>query len=324
MSSVLIISENDEGNPLAFELKREGHIVKVCSKNAKVFEGSLNPSRIQDPRKMLEQFDLVVSTLPQYTGGERTLCGGKFHTRVLQEEYLQDIRRVALPDTSQEERGHFSCFLTLWMSPKGVLPFHFLTLTYDRLCEGERGPKILAGSTHRLLKESKLFHESATLLLPLLEKVHFAGPLTLHLQLTQTELHLKELLPQPLFLQGMSELLRVPIFKLLWCSLTGEEIQAQSDELSLCVTLSCHEPVDLLYVQPQEQALPHVWLQSTQGTSQMLGQVSARGVTIKECQRRVSRTISFCGLDPEVMYREDIGGDADERFEWLRSAGWLE
>lgn len=241
----------------------------------------------------------------------------------MQSGYLQDVKKVVYPEMNYV--GPFPCFLTIFQTPKGGIHFgsHLLTLTYDRLCEGNRGPLMLSGSGHVLLKESKLYDVIAKPLLPLLHKVNFFGPLTFHLFLSEQQAYVNAILPTPLFLQGMSELIRQPIFKLLWSCVSGEEFTAISDELSLVTTLSCQTPTNFHYVTAQEQALPHVWYQSREGSSTVLGYVSARGATVKECQRRIQRTIGFCVQDDEVMYRSDIGNDFEKRLQWLKGAGWI-
>lgn len=62
MASVLIMSLDGDGVPLAIRLASEGHIVKVCIKHAeakKSLRGYKNPSLINQPR-MLDQFDLIL------------------------------------------------------------------------------------------------------------------------------------------------------------------------------------------------------------------------------------------------------------------------
>lgn len=324
MSSVLIISDNDEGNGLALELKREGHIVKVQSGNPKVFMNTINPSRIQNPSKLMDQFDLILTMYPTSMHSVRTLGSGPLQGKLTDAEYALNILNVLYPEQTQHDGGHFQCFLTLWSNGKELLPLDLLTLTYDRLCEGDRGPIIMAGSYHQIIKRGKLFNEVVPSLQQLLMKVKYKGPITLHLMLSMTSCYVNAILPQLVFLQGMSELIKQPIFKLLWSCVSEESFEYVGTECSLVTALNVHEPTVFPYVQPQEQALPHVWLQSTDGTSTHLGSVSARGGNVKECQRRIKRTIGYCVTDPEVMYRDDIGYNIEERMQWLKEAGWLE
>lgn len=332
MSSILIYSKSDEGNPIAFTLKREGHIVRVCSTNPDIFATSANPSALQNPNKMLEQFDLIISMFPEPIPSHKVIGAGNFHEKILSEGMLHDIRTFILPHTSQVPRTALSCSLSVWMTPNGFLPFHFIILSYGRLCNGERGPSFHSGAVHIMRVESKLFTDFAQPLLSLLQKVKFFGPLTLSLSLSTDGAYLRSITPYPIHLQGMCELLHQPLFKLLWSSYSGEDLRGQSDEYALTNRLHCFSPErGVEYINPQPQALPHVWMRDAQegdpwtalGTSGILAEVSARGVSIKECQRRVRRTISNCVRNPEVMYRDDIGDDAEERIGWLKEAGWL-
>uniref|UniRef100_A0A6M3KAF2 Uncharacterized protein n=1 Tax=viral metagenome TaxID=1070528 RepID=A0A6M3KAF2_9ZZZZ len=340
MSSVLVLSEYDEGVPLAFMMRSEKHIVRTSSRRfPEIFAQGTNPSRIARPSQMLEQFDLILSTTPfvdeEMVRNKRLIGAGRFHAKLLDPAYLDSIRASLLAHTSSFALEGQRVVVTTWVSPKGYSPTHLLSLTYDRLMDGDKGPLTYAGSVHRLVKESKLFEEIFPPLLPLLQKVGFIGPLTAYLIVNESETFLYSLSPvlTSFLLQGMSELSRKPLFSLFWGSLDGDQAEIQSDEYALCVSLSCSMPKENeSYVSPPLEALPHLWLRDaketpegflTMGTSGLLGVVSARGVSIKECKRRISRTLSNGVKSPEVQYRSDIGDDAEERFNVLRSWGWL-
>ena len=343
MSSILIISEYDEGVPLAFALRSEGHIVRTLSKHCpEIFNEGANPARITRPTQMLEQFDLLLSTTtqidPELEKSKRLIGAGRFHTKLLDPVYMDSIRMSLLLETSPTPLNGQKMLVTAWMSSNGFCPFHLITLTYDRLMEGERGPLFYAGSTHKLIAQSKLFDFVFLPLLPLLLKVNFIGPLTACLHLTSSMCYVNWLspLPLPFILQGLKELYRPSLFSLLWELLSNggkEREEVKSNECSLCVSLSCSPPrADECFLNPPPEALPHLWLRDaketpegflTMGTSGLLGCISARGVTIKECKRRVQRTLSNAIKSPEVQYRSDIGDNAEQRFSEIRGWGWM-
>lgn len=70
-----------------------------------------------------------------------------------------------------------------------------------------------------------------------------------------------------------------------------------------------------------DPARRHVWLET--GREGVLGWVSARGETFRECRRRVSRTIENCVQLLDVQYRYDISVGLDELQDRLFAWGWL-
>lgn len=63
MASILIMSLEADGAPIAFHLAKEGHFVKMCIKEEwyrKTFKGFKNPSLVSNPSRTLDQFDLVL------------------------------------------------------------------------------------------------------------------------------------------------------------------------------------------------------------------------------------------------------------------------
>ena len=332
MSSVLILSRRDEGVPLALELKREGHIVRIFSSEcSELFIDEPNPSRITYPGKMLEQFDLILSTTLSIQEmieewEKRVIGAGRLHVKLRDESYLSSVRESLLPETvmTSEESGFARVYITGWMTVGGLLPTYLLTLPYTRLTEGERGPVMNAGTVHRLLEMNKLYEWVLKPLESLLKKVGLVGPISAHCFLSESACFVQMLSGQlqSSILQGLHELYKPSLFSLFWALQSGERIELGSEEYSMCVTLSqsSGEQYDL---QPHPDALSHVWVQSQKGTSFLLGSVSARGVSIKECRRRVKRTLDHLSPSQDVMFRNDIGEDAEERFMWLKEAGWL-
>jgi len=336
MSSVLIIGDYDEGVPLAFKLREEGHIVRIASEHCPhLFLTSKNPSSITSFTRMLEQFDLILSTReqvdPEVIETGRLIGAGAFHSRLHSPEYLRAVLLSLFPEmlTPQEGREVRLTFLFSKEMPTWAL----LSLPYARMMEGDRGPRVHAGLAHKMITQGKLFSLIAPLL-PLLQKVVFRGPLAITLSVKEQALQLTNISASldPSVLQGICEITRRPLFALLWKAMMGEQEEVMSNEYSICTSLLCADPQEgSHYLDPAPEALPHLWPISLKETPEgfqtsggaRLGTVSARGISMKECKRRVNRTIERAVKSPEVMWRRDIGDDAEERFEELRGWGWL-
>lgn len=112
MASILFISQNGDGIPLGLRLASEGHIVKFWFSSAKAkasLEGFKNPSKVSDPRKMLEQYDLVLADMVKNgklcdelaARGKLVLGGSVFCDKLeLDREYGAKVAR-ALTKTKQ-------------------------------------------------------------------------------------------------------------------------------------------------------------------------------------------------------------------------------
>lgn len=108
MASILILSQNGSGIPVGLRLASEGHIVKFWFKDAKartLLEGYRNPSRVGDPKKMIDQYDLVIADM----AGSGELCdslsdqgklvigGGRFNDKLeLDREYGERVAKQLL------------------------------------------------------------------------------------------------------------------------------------------------------------------------------------------------------------------------------------
>jgi len=96
------------------------------------------------------------------------------------------------------------------------------------------------------------------------------------------------------------------------------------EEYAIAVRLSTAigwpRPNEQLLKVPQE-AKRHVWLSNVNG---VLGSVTARGATVRECKRRVYRTINNVVIHRDVQYRGDIGDDVEGDKSKLEEWGWLQ
>jgi phosphoribosylamine--glycine ligase len=116
MASILLISKEGDGIPVALRFAQEGHIVKFWVKDDKAkpsLKGFMNPSQIKDPRVMLEQYDLVIGDmvgLGSYfddfrSKGKLIFGGGTFNDKLeLDRDYgikvARSLLKVDVPDST--------------------------------------------------------------------------------------------------------------------------------------------------------------------------------------------------------------------------------
>lgn len=116
MASVLILSRHGDGVPIGLRLVDEGHIVKMWIKEPKAktsLDGYKNPSKVSDPRRLLEQYDLVLCDMVKMGDlcdeltdkGKLVLGGGSSNDKLeLDREYgekvAKSLTKVKIPKTA--------------------------------------------------------------------------------------------------------------------------------------------------------------------------------------------------------------------------------
>ncbi len=106
MASILVVSRNGDGIPLALRMASDGHIVKVWIKShdaKSLLDGFKNPSKVNDPYKMVDQYDLILNDMVG-TGavcdnlsakGKLVIGGGSFSDKLeLDKEYSGKVART--------------------------------------------------------------------------------------------------------------------------------------------------------------------------------------------------------------------------------------
>lgn len=421
MASILILSKNGDGIPIALRLASEGHVVKIYIKEAKAkasLDGFKNPSKISDPKKMLEQYDLVLADMVGLGSlceqlkkkGKLVLGGGVFNDRLeLDREYgekvVKTLAKIKVPEaghaTNKQELltklktagkplvikplGNQPVGLTLvsndkqnrtllgiannygdqlvpcilqeridgvevstegWFNGKEwVRPFNH-TLEKKRFMEGDKGPNTgCMGNVVWATNGDKLTETALEPLAPLLEKVDYVGPLDVNCIVTEQDAYFLEFTARFGYeaIQTWAELLKEPLFEYLYFMATAQPQEVPFFENGFAIGVRLSVPpypteenmerwrgVQVLDL--PEEAKRHVWLadvmkqdgvEALAGVDGVVGCVTARGTTIRECRRRVYRTIKNIVIHPDVQYRSDIGEDAEEQVAKLRGWGWV-
>ena len=210
----------------------------------------------------------------------------------------------------------------------------------------DRGPNTgCMGNTVWCTESNKLTQAAIEPLAPLLEKVGFTGPIDVNCIVTRDEAWFLEFTPRFGYeaIQTFAELVKGSMFDFLYGIATGQSSSFSSyPGFALGVRLSLSpypsdsdverwRGVQVLNI-PRE-AQKHVWLADTMkdsegvpviaGVDGVVGCVTARGDSVRECQRRVYRTIKNIALTQDLQYRTDIGDGTEDSKRTLEEWGWL-
>ena len=340
MASILILSEKGEGIPLALRLADENHIVKLWIKNAEsktLLEGYKNPSKVSNPKAMLDQYDLVIADtfgLGQLCDefiekGKAVIGGGSFNDRLTTDLTYQTKVVKTLTKMKQEVKSGIVMMTEGWFNGKEwVRPFNH-SFTVKCLMTGDIGPLTpCMGNIVWPTNGDKLTTETVELLTPLLEKVGYVGPISV-IYITDDQsiyfLNFKAGFNYDA-VQAWCELLKLSLFDYLYNLMSQQKQEVPFyNETSISVRLSIppypyEGETKARSLDVPNEAKKHVWF--TNGNN-VVGCVTARGTTVRECQRRAYRTIKNIVTDQDIQYRTDIGNGVEEVKMKLKGQGWL-
>ena len=337
MASILLLSERGRTLPIAGRLKNEGHLVKVWIQQApeEVLKGSRNPSRVQNPTKLLEQFDLILSEPTLGVQAEAIQSSGKqvLGSNMVIDKLVRDkqyqIKVLEFLLGKQEPLVGLSVRLSGFMGPEGFNSLFMLSLPCYGFMDRDKGLRTEGmGSLVVFLNEGD---KLTKILLPFeayLQKAKYQGIFNASLSIKGDLWNIAfmdtYLVPEDI-LAG-AEMLKTSLFDFLFGLLDGKEGKAWPG-LGLSVGLSVPpwpyigSPVTGEYLTipgPAEKhvSLSHLYLGC-------LGVVTSKGQDVREARRRVYRTVENSVTSPMVQYREDIGIGAEKDLATLREWGWL-
>jgi phosphoribosylamine--glycine ligase len=215
-----------------------------------------------------------------------------------------------------------------------------------RFMEGDKGPNTgCMGNVVWATNGDKLTATVLEPLEPLLERVGYVGPLDINCMVTQDAAYFLEFTARFGYdaIQAWNELLKLPLFDYLYKVATkqADEVPVFQDSYSIAVRLSvppypsekgAEQWTGVQVLDVPKEASKHTWLADVMrkdntdvvaGVDGVLGCVTARGSSVRECRRRAYRTINNIVIHPDVQYRSDIGADAEENIVRLKEWGWL-
>lgn len=216
-----------------------------------------------------------------------------------------------------------------------ILPFNH-TLERKRLMEGDKGPNTgCMGNVVFTSMGDRLTEMVLKPLEPLLRKVGYCGPLDVNCILKGKDAYFLEFTARLGYdaIQTFAELLKMPLYDFFFRVATrlGDVHEYYKDTaIGVRLTLPPYPTIkgaqeahrkwkDIQVLVLDNGARRHTWLSDVikknnvevcGGIDGVIGCVTARGSSIRECQRRVYRTINNIVKCKDVQYREDIGSDA--------------
>ena len=231
---------------------------------------------------------------------------------------------------------------------KFIKPFNH-TFERKRLMECDKGPQTgCMGNVVFLSTGNKLTEAVLMPLEPLLKKVKYIGPIDVNCIISGKDIYFLEFTTRFGYdaIQALAELLKISLYEFfLHVATQGDDLIEDRDffnSYAIAVRLSVSPYPNkedmskwkgIRVIKLEEGASKHVWLSDVMreggvevlaGTDGVIGCVTARGLTIRECQRRVYRTVSNIIICPDVQYREDIGdqalADKEEFDRWCKDA----
>jgi len=227
-----------------------------------------------------------------------------------------------------------------------IKPFNH-TMEKKRFLEEDKGPNVgCMGNVVWTTEGDKLTELGLIPLTPLLQKVNYVGPLDFNCIVKDQDAYFLEFTPRFGYdaIQALAELLKEPLFDFLYFLASGQpmEVPYYKDQFSIAVRLSilpypgsedCSELKGIQFLQIPDEAKKHIWLSDVMknkdqeevcaGVDGVLGAVTARGETVRECKRRAYRTLSNIVIHKDVQFRRDIADDVEEKVKKLKEWGWL-
>ena len=300
------------------------------------------------PSYALEYLDTVDKPYvlkPFYNKDVHLLFIDKDKNNLLLKSMIRSHGREIFPCLLQEKVEGIEVSTEGWFNGSEFCHFNH-TFEVKRLFDGDKGPLTgCAGCLVWATEGDRLTEISLQPLTPLLQKVHYLGPLDVNLIVQEDRVYFIEFTARFGYdaIQALMELTKAPLFDYLWKLSIQQPLPPFKDEYALAVRLSfppypfqdrdyfkSFEGLQVLeQVQEADNHLHYFDVKSTNGVPTLagidgsIGCVTARGENIRECRRRVYRTLkSIVRLD-EVQYRQDIGNNWDKQLEQLRSWKWV-
>lgn len=273
-----------------------------------------------------------------------TLVSSDGENRTLK-SLLKEKGKELVPCIIQERVEGIEISTEGWFDSKEwVLPFNH-TFEKKRLMEGDKGPNTgCMGNVVFTTEGDKLVETLLIPLTPLLKKVEYVGPIDVNCIVDEKDAYFLEFTARFGYdaIQALAELLKIPLFDFLYGVAARQIKKVQVyDGYGGAVRLSIHpyplreghkESRGVKFLEIPEEGRRHIWLADVMmdkelgevcaGVDGVLGSVTARGESVRECRRRIYRTVKNIVIHRDVQYRGDIG-EIEESVQQLKEWGWL-
>jgi phosphoribosylamine--glycine ligase len=277
-----------------------------------------------------------------------TLVSGDDRNRTLI-SYLDNIGQQLMPCIIQRRIDGIEISTEGFFNGKDFVKPYNHTFEKKRFMEDDKGCNTgCMGNVVFTTKGNKLTDSVIEPLSPLLRKMSYIGPIDVNSILTKDEGYFIEFTTRYGYdaIQAFSELVKGSLFDFHYKIATrqAKEIDCFDKDFALGVRLSLPpwpssddrvkklKGIQVLDI--PKQAEKHVWLSDAMlneeeqltmaGVDGVVGCVTARGSSIRECKRRVYRTIQNISIHNDLQYRMDIADDIEAKIAQLTEWGWLD
>lgn len=334
MLNILAISETGEGYGLAKKLSKERNFVKFYSETEtgsgynlpKKVNNFIEDGKDSDLILCLQNSDNISRGAEKLAEMGKLIIGsGGLYTNLKDGEFLNKFRLLLSHQKDIDKYEEVECWRMF--NGEDYLPFYILNIPTRRIMEGEKGSEYLSTSNCVTIAETFRFSTTFEDIIGFLRKSGFVGFIGFKFS--------EKTIPQPFntlnigMLYSFFELCPFPFTELLLSFISGEVYMPKFKEgFGISIMLSLppfpfffSEFLELnYYLKEVPGAEKHIVLEDSlkinnidcTGSFGLLGWVTAQGVSIREAQRRVYRTISNCLVSRDVQYRTDIGEGVEQ------------
>ena len=320
----VFMTDNNRLKPVVERVRNEGYYVEM------------------NPKKAVKAADIVITDRPIDTHKANFCVGNsKFSESLLSPAYHDAI--LVMNDITKGDVSsniHISC----WFNGVDFVFPAVVSINEDRFLEGSRGAVVDSmGCTLRVCSpKKKVFIETLGKFRDVLRKVSYCGFFTLECFFDQENIEVTKIEPYFKYdlLYAFLEGTQGEIGKTLHEIAIGGKKEFKFPEMCAIAVRISIPPYPYSHVKSKKVELSgvcpanekHVWLQNTirnnhglvvsNGDYGVIATVAARGVSVRECRRRVYRTIENLHIE-EMQFRRDVGRNAEATFEELKKGKWL-
>lgn len=312
--NIVFYTRNQRLVPIAKRVEAEGYNVLI------------NP--IRTPAKN----DLKIVDEPKRLSGEHSFCIGAspFSDKLQELPYNRFI--ASTMNAVPLNVGFKPVYLSCWFSGVDFVYPPIISTNVSMFMEGDLGQEVPSmGCVGCACKPSnKIFVETLFRLKPILRKVNYCGFITLVFLFHST--YIQPFFQYDLlyaFLEGMQEEVGRALHDI---TLSNKKEFVFPDKYIIAVRFSIPPypypqltSMKLLLRGYNDKNAKHIWLQDavktksgvfSDGGGGVVATVTARGMTVRECRRRVYRTISNLSMQG-MQYRRDVGVGTEHLFKQI-------
>jgi len=321
----VFMSDNDRLHPVAERVRNEKYDVE------------------NNPKRVIKSTSVVVADKPLLIDIYGNFCIGdsKFSESLLNRSYHDAI---LIMNNLSKANAPSDTSISCWFNGVDFVFPAVISVNESKFMEDDRGVTVESmGCTLCVCSsKKKAFVETLLKFKDLLRKVSYCGFFTLECSIDQGNIKISKIEPYfkydllYAFLEGTQE----EIGRALHEIAIGAKKEFKFPEMCAIAVRISIPPYPYEHIKCKGVPLngicteneKHVWLQNTirsdrgvvksNGSHGVIATVTARGSSVRECRRRVYRTIENLDIE-EMQFRRDVGVKAESIFEKLKEGNWF-